>query len=181
MNAATLIATVAGIGRMPQAPGTWGSLAALPLAFLLHGLGGFPLFALATIALFALGIWATNAILPDPNELVHDEATDSWRPANADADPPEVVIDEVVGMLVTLWPLSLGLWMRGTDPWVFPWPGWVGGFLLFRFFDILKPPPIGRFERLPGAWGVMADDVAAGVLAALVVTAAAIVAHGFLM
>jgi phosphatidylglycerophosphatase A len=168
MNAATLIATVGGIGRAPQAPGTWGTLAALPLAFLLHGLGGFPLFALATFGLFALGIWATNAYT-------------TGLGAGADADPPEVVIDEVVGMLVTLWPLSLGLWMRGTDPWVFPWPGWVGGFLLFRFFDILKPPPIRRFERLPGAWGVMADDVVAGVLAALVVTAAAIVAHGFLM
>lgn len=168
MTLSALIATVGGVGRMPQAPGTWGSLAALPLAFALHGLGGFPLFAAATLGLFALGLWATNAYVAETG-------------AGADADPSEVVIDEVVGMLVTLWPLSLGLWMRGTDPWLFPWPGWVGGFLLFRFFDILKPPPIKRFERLPGAWGVMMDDVVAGLFAAAVVTAAAVVAHGVLM
>lgn len=159
-----LIATAGGIGRLPVAPGTWASLAALPLAFLLHGLGGFPLFAFATAAVFAAGMWATPALLSAGCE-----------------DPAEVVIDEVAGMLLTLWPLSLGLWLRGTDPWLFPWPGWVGGFLLFRFFDILKPPPIRRFERLPGAWGVMMDDVVAGLLAAVVVTSAAIVAHGFLM
>lgn len=157
---ARLVATVGGLGTMPIAPGTWAALATLPLAFLLHGLGGFPLFALATVALFALGMWAC---------------------AGAAGDPPEVVIDEVVGMLVALWPLSLGLWLRGTDPWVFPWPGWVLGFLLFRFFDILKPFPVNRAERLPGALGIMADDVVAGVLAGLVGAAAAIVAHGFLM
>lgn len=159
-----LVATVGGIGHVPDGPGTWGSLVALPIAFGLHGLGSFPLVAAATVALFFVGMWATRAYL-----------------AGSDADPPEVVIDEVVGMLVTLWPLSLGLWLRGTDPWVFPWPGWVGGFLLFRFFDILKPPPVSRFDRMPGAWGVMADDVVAGLLAGLVMAAAAIVAHGFLM
>ncbi len=159
---ARMVATVGGIGTLPMAPGTWASLATLPLAFLLHGLGGFPLFALATLALFALGMWAITA-------------------SGAVGDPPEIVIDEVVGMLVALWPLSLGLWLRGTDPWLFPWPGWVLGFVLFRFFDIRKPFPVDRAERMPGALGVMADDVVAGVLAGLVGAAAAVVAHGVLM
>lgn len=159
---ARMVATVGGIGALPMAPGTWASLATLPLAFALHGVGGFPLFMLATIGLFALGMWAVTAM----------GATD---------DPPEVVIDEVVGMLLALWPLSLGLWLRGTDPWLFPWPGWVLGFLLFRFFDIRKPFPVNRAERLPGALGVMADDVVAGVLAGLVGAAAAIVAHGVML
>lgn len=161
---AAFIATVAGIGRAPSAQGTWASLATLPLAFLLHGVGGFPLVAAATAVCGVGGFFAVRIYL-----------------AGGDGDPPEVVIDEVMGMLIALWPLSLGLWLRGVDPWVFPWPGWVGGFLLFRFFDILKPPPIRRLERLPGAWGVMADDALAGVMAGLVTTAAAIVAHGFLM
>lgn len=165
MTPAALIATVGGIGRAPQAPGTWGSLAALPMGFVLHGMGGFPLMAGVTVALFFAGLWACNA----------------YTGGDPQADPPEVVIDEVVGMLITLWPLSLGLWMRGTDPWVFPWPGWVLGFVLFRFFDILKPPPIGRVERIGGAWGVMLDDVVAGLFAALVATAAALVAHGVLL
>ena len=160
---ATLIATLGGIGRAPQAPGTWASLATLPVAFVLHGLGGFPLFAAATGLCAVGGFLAVRAYL-----------------AGGDGDPPEVVIDEMLGMLLALWPLSFGLWLRGVDPWVFPWPGWVGAFLDFRYFDILKPPPIGRLERLPGAWGVMADDALAGVFAGIVVAAAALVAHGFL-
>lgn len=159
-----LIVTLGGVGRAPQAPGTWASLATLPLAFALHGLGGFPLLAAATLLVAVGGYLAVVAYLD-----------------GRDDDPQEIVIDEVLGMLLALWPLSLGLWLRGTDPWVFPWPGWVAGFLLFRFFDILKPPPIRRLERLPGALGVMADDALAGVFAGLVAAAAAIVAHGVLL
>lgn len=159
-----IIVTLGGIGHAPQAPGTWASLATLPIVFVLHGLGGFPLVAAATVLCAVGGFIAVRSYLD-----------------GQDTDPQEVVIDEALGMLLALWPLSLGLWLRGTDPWVFPWPGWVGAFILFRFFDILKPPPIGRLERLPGAWGVMADDALAGLLAALVTAAAAIVAHGFLL
>lgn len=166
MTPAAIAATVAGIGRLPQAPGTWGALATLPLAFALHGLGGFPLFAAATLALLALGVWASGAYVAE---------------TGGPEDPSEVVIDEVVGMLIALWPLSLGLWLRGTDPWLFPWPGWVLGFALFRFFDIRKPWPVNRAERLPGGWGVMMDDVVAGLLAAVFGSAAAIVAHGVLL
>jgi phosphatidylglycerophosphatase A len=160
--AAALTATAGGIGRLPKAPGTWASMAAVPAAWALHALGGFPLLALATVAAFAAGIWAVALYLP----------------AAGDADPSEVVIDEVVGMWLALWPLSLGLWLQDVPGHVFPWPGWALGFAAFRVFDILKPWPVSRAERLPGALGVMADDVVAGVLAALAVTAAAAVAHG---
>jgi phosphatidylglycerophosphatase A len=100
--------------------------------------------------------------------------------AGEDKDPSEIVIDEVVGMWIALWPLSAGLWLGGADPWVFPWPGWVGAFVMFRLFDVWKPGPVGWADRQPGTMGVMLDDVIAGALAAAVVTLAAGVAHGML-
>lgn len=155
------LATMGGVGRLPHGPGTWGSLATIPLAWAIHGLGGFPLFALATAVIFLAGLWAAAAYAPD-------------------ADPPEVVIDEAAGMMLALWPLSLGLWVSGAEPWVFPWPGWLLAFALFRAFDILKPWPVDRLDALPGAWGVMLDDVAAGVIAGFLSAVAAALAHGWL-
>ncbi|RMH49503.1 MAG: phosphatidylglycerophosphatase A [Alphaproteobacteria bacterium] len=159
-----LVATLFGIGHLRPAPGTWGSAAAVPMAWLLHGLGGFPLLALATLATFGLGWWAT------------------WRATDgkAEHDPKEIVIDEVVGQWIALWPLSAGLWHAGVAPWVFPYPGWIGGFLMFRLFDIWKPWPVSAFDRRTTPFGVMMDDVAAGILAAIVVTAAAAIAHGWI-
>jgi phosphatidylglycerophosphatase A len=159
------IALAVGLGRLPQAPGTWGSLGAIPVAWGLHALGGFPLFAAATVAAFAAGFWAVRAYLAESGR----------------DDPSEVVIDEVVGMWLTLWPLSFGLWAQGLPGSVFPWPGWALGFVLFRLLDIRKPGPVRWAERAPGALGVMLDDVVAGLIAALVAAAAAIVAHGALM
>ena len=158
---AAQIATVCGIGRAPAAPGTFGTLAAIPLAWGLHYLGGITLLVIATAALFVAGYWASFEYLAGRKE-----------------DPSEIVIDEVVGMLITLWPLSAGLTMAGSDPGVFPWPGWIGGFLLFRFFDIVKPPPVNWADR-PGPFGVMLDDVVAGALAGGVMLLAAGVAHGW--
>lgn len=158
-----LIATFFGVGLLPGAPGTWGSLAALPLAMLLHYLGGFPLLAAATLAIFFAGWWATAA-----------------ETANGgDHDPSEIVIDEVAGQLVALFPLSAGLWLMDRPPQVFPWPGWVAAFVLFRFFDIVKPFPVSWADRKPTPLGVMLDDIVAGVLAALVVLVSAAVAHGW--
>ena len=68
--------------------------------------------------------------------------------------------------------------MMGAAPSVFPWPGWVGGFLMFRFFDIVKPPPVSWCDR-PGHWGVMLDDVVAGILAGALMLLAAGVSHGW--
>ena len=157
-----LIVTGGGLGLIPKAPGTWGSLGALPRTWVLHGLGGLWLVAAATALVFVVGVWATHVYLGGGAE-----------------DPSEVVIDEIAGQMLALWPLSFGLTHATVDPWLFPWPGWVGGFLLFRFFDIVKPPPVSWLDR-PGAWGVMLDDLAAGVLAAVVVTIAAGVAHGWI-
>lgn len=159
------LATLFGLGMKVPAPGTWGSLAALPLAYLLHWLGGFPLFAAGLAVVTALAWIATR---------------DYMAGLTDQADPQEVVIDEVAGQMLALLPLSLGLWLAGTPSHVFPWAGWVGGFLMFRAFDILKPPPISTVERLPGPVGVMADDLLAGVAAALVVTLAAAISHGWL-
>ena len=157
-----LIATWFGVGRLRPAPGTWGSAAALPLGFVLHGLGGFPLVAVATIVIFAVGWWATAAATRGQD----------------DHDPSEIVIDEVAGQLIAPWPLSAGLWFAGQPAWVFPYPGWVGAFLMFRLFDIWKPGPVGWADRLHTPLGVMLDDVIAGLMAAVVVASAAALAHG---
>jgi phosphatidylglycerophosphatase A len=161
MNAARQLATVFGIGFLPGAPGTWASLATIPLGWALHAAGGFTLVAIATVVLALAGYWATDRYLDGRAE-----------------DPSEVVIDEVVGMLIALWPLSFGLTHIGAAPHVWPWPGWVVGFLMFRFFDIVKPPPVGWADRMQIPLGVMLDDVLAGLLAAVVVLVAGWVAHG---
>jgi phosphatidylglycerophosphatase A len=158
------IATFGYVGLMPFAAGTWGSLAALPIGYLLHRAGGFPLLALATLLAYALGHLATRIETFEQRDL----------------DPSHIVIDEVVGQWIALMPLSLGLWLAGAPPQVFPWPGWVFGFLLFRVFDIWKPGPVGWADRRKGPTGVMLDDVFAGLIAAAVVTLMAAVAHGWL-
>jgi phosphatidylglycerophosphatase A len=162
MRLSRIIATVGGVGLLRPAPGTWGSAAAVPLGYVLHGLGGFALLLFATVAVFGAGYWAA---------LAEERATGAH-------DASEIVIDEVVGIWIALMPLSVGLTHAGADPWVFPWPGWVGAFVLFRLFDIWKPGPVGWADRKPGAFGVMLDDVIAGIFAAVGVAAAAAIAHG---
>lgn len=160
-----LIATVGYAGLLRPAPGTWGSLVALPLAWLLHWLGGLPLFLFALAFVFIVGLWA----------VAREVA------GKADADPAEIVVDEVVGQWIALVPLSAGLWFANVPGHVFPWPGWVGGFLMFRLFDIWKPWPVSWADRRHDALGVMLDDVIAGLMAAVCVAVAAAVAHGLLM
>jgi phosphatidylglycerophosphatase A len=165
---AEAIATWLYTGKSPKAPGTVGSLATLPLAYLLHLAGGAYLYVVGIALAFFVGLWATRVEL-ERRAAAGEEAH----------DPGDIVIDEVAGQLIAIAPLSIALTMMDTPAHVFPWPGWVGGFVMFRFFDILKPPPVSWAERLPGAMGVMLDDVVAGVLAALVMLAAAAVAHGW--
>ncbi|MFS4438955.1 phosphatidylglycerophosphatase A [Paracoccaceae bacterium GXU_MW_L88] len=157
------IATLFGIGHLKPAPGTWGSAASLILGLIAHLIGGFPLLALLTLAATLLGFWSVAQIVG----AGHD-------------DPSEIVIDEMAGQLLALWPLSFGLWHAGFDTSVIisAWPGWVGAFLLFRLFDIWKPFPVSRADNLPGALGVMLDDLVAGGIAALIIAIGARLAHG---
>lgn len=161
---ARMIATVLYVGTLRPAPGTWGSLAALPLMWLLHQLGGFPLVVIATLAVFALGWWATI------------EATRG----EADHDPSEIVIDEVAGQWLALWPVSFGAAFMGADVLAL-WPGWIAGFFLFRLYDITKPGPVGWADRKHTPLGVMLDDMIAGLLAALTVIALGALWHGFMI
>jgi phosphatidylglycerophosphatase A len=133
---AVWLATVLGIGRIPFAPGTFGSIPGLFLAVWLHHLG-VPWFVEAGIivVVFAAGTWAAG------------EAERYFQLT----DPGPVVIDEVLGMLVTLAFMPVNA------------TGALVGFVLFRVFDIVKPFPARNLERLPGGLGIMADDFAAGV------------------
>lgn len=138
-----LIATWFGVGLLRPAPGTWGSIAALPLgAVLAYWLGPWVLAA-GALAVFLVGWWASNGLI-------------ARLPAGASHDLPSIVVDEVAGQLIALLPAAFSPVLFGVS------------FALFRMFDISKVGPIGYVERrLPGGLGVMADDVVAGVLAAI--------------
>jgi phosphatidylglycerophosphatase A len=134
---ALAVATFGYVGFFPIAPGTAGSLAALVLFAFVRWIG-LPAVELAVIpVVLVVGVWAASGA----------EATLARK------DPGPVVIDEVLGMLITLalQPVSLS--------------GVVIGFLLFRVFDIVKPYPAGRLEHLHGGLGIMLDDAMAGVYA----------------
>ncbi|PIE12726.1 MAG: phosphatidylglycerophosphatase A [Rhodobacterales bacterium] len=147
-----LIATFFYVGHLRPAPGTWGSLAALPVAWALFQLGGWPAVAVGAVVAFFAGWWATAV----------------ETRGMADHDPSEIVIDEVAGQWIALIPVMVGATHAGADVLAL-WPGWVVGFLAFRAFDILKPGPIGRADRRGDALGVMLDDIFAGIAAALTV------------
>lgn len=133
------LASGCGVGYLPWAPGTWGSLFALPLCFLLSRLEA-SLYWMVLLAIVALAIVAAGAA-----EKILDRK-----------DPGVVVIDEVAGMLVT---------MIGAPPTL---AAYGAGFLLFRFFDIVKPFPVRWADRhLNGGVGIVLDDLLAGVYALL--------------
>ena len=160
---AQLIATVMGVGYIRPAPGTWGSLVALPWGWLLHVVGGFPLLATGALAAFAMGWWATSAMTKGTQEH----------------DPSEIVVDELVGQWIAIFPLSWSAWTMELNILAL-WPGWIAAFALFRLFDIWKPGPVGWADRRNDALGVILDDVIAGVFAALGVVVLAALYHGFL-
>jgi phosphatidylglycerophosphatase A len=135
-----------GSGLAPMAPGTFGTLAAVPLYWFL--LQGLPLpWLLAVIAVsFVVGIWLCDATAKDLG--VHDH--------------PGIVWDEFVGLWISCIALPAG------------WPWLVAAFVLFRFFDILKPWPIRWLDtRVPGGLGIMVDDVLAGIFALVLLQLAA--------
>lgn len=140
-RAAWAIATLFGLGHMRPAPGSWGSLAA---ALIAPWLG--PALIPATPMAAALGLWAAGR---------------RGRRTGL-ADDPRIVVDELAGQWLALWPV---LWMPGPVP---DWARLAIGFALFRFFDIVKPGPVAWADRrVTGGLGVMLDDLIAGALAAI--------------
>jgi phosphatidylglycerophosphatase A len=135
------IASVGGVGYIPVASGTFGSAVGL-FAWAVVPQSAWAQ-AIAIAALFAIGSWSGGVAEH------HFGRT----------DPPQVVIDEVMGMLITLFLNPVG------------WIGAVAAFLLFRIFDVVKPFPSNRLERLPGGIGVMADDAMAAIYANLALRA----------
>jgi phosphatidylglycerophosphatase A len=130
-----LIATFFGIGKIPLAPGTWASLAAAPCWYFLMDR---PLVQVgALVGVFFLGVLTTGILEKSMGEK----------------DPSCAVIDEVLGMGVAL----VGIPKE--------WPFIIMAVILFRIFDIWKPIPIRRLEKLPGGWGIMTDDLMAGLYA----------------
>jgi len=135
MRLGLFIATCGYLGYVPVAPGTFGSAAGL-VVFAAVRWSGSPALELAVIILlFAVGVWSANAA----------------ERHFGGVDPAPVILDEVVGMLITLAFLPVNV------------TGAVVGFLLFRLFDVVKPWPANRLEALHGGLGVMADDAMAGV------------------
>lgn len=134
------IATCGYIGYVPVAPGTFGSAAGLLVFAAVRSSGSQVVEVLAIVVLFLIGIWSGT-------EAEHHFGG---------IDPAPVVMDEVVGMLITLAFLPVN------------WMGALVGFLVFRVLDVYKPWPAARFERLPGGLGVMADDGMAAVYGNLV-------------
>ncbi len=142
----SLIATWFGSGLLPKAPGTWGSLAALPFGFAIVAYTGTWGLAVATVVATLIGVWAAGVY-----------AARSGR-----EDPQSVVIDEVAGQWLALLPAALDLRL------------FVVAFLAFRFFDIVKVWPARTIDRdMKGGWGIMLDDIAAGLYAAALTYAVA--------
>ncbi|MDP1569538.1 MAG: phosphatidylglycerophosphatase A [Vicinamibacterales bacterium] len=138
-----IIATAGGSGYFPIAPGTIGSAVGVLVFLAVRAAGAWWFEAAALVTTLVVGAWAST---------VAEEALER-------KDPGPVVIDEVLGMLATMIfvPLSVATV--------------AAGFLLFRVFDVLKPFPANRLERVPRGWGIMLDDLAAGVYANLVLQA----------
>lgn len=138
---ATAVATFFGIGRLRPGPGTWASLVTTGVWWLLAShlapAVHVPVLAVLIALVLAVGIPASTL-----------EARGCGK-----KDPSHVVIDEVAGQLLTLFACPI------------VWRALLAGFILFRVFDILKPPPIRRLERLPEGTGVVVDDLGAGVYA----------------
>ena len=132
-----LLGTAAGLGLFPVAPATLASLAAVLVYAAVPMDGDSPAFIALICGSLAVGPWACGSLI-----------------AADDPDPKRAVWDEVAGMWLTC------LFLPKTLPWL------AAAFVLFRVLDVLKPWPIRRFERLPGGYGIMADDVAAGVVGA---------------
>ena len=138
-RAGWVLGTWFGCGMSPVAPGTVGTLGTLPLYYLVRSGGHLAVLATAAVVT-AVGVWASNVVVADSKQK----------------DPQRIVIDESAGVLISL--AAAPMTTKGV----------IAAVVLFRLFDITKPPPCRRLEHLPAGWGVMMDDVGAGVWAVLV-------------
>jgi phosphatidylglycerophosphatase A len=149
---ALFISTFAYVGYAPFAPGTFGSAAGLAVFYAVRSTGSTSIEGAVIVVLFAVGIWA---------------GTVSEHHFGG-VDPGPIVLDEVVGMLITLFLLPVNT------------TGAIAGFFVFRVLDVIKPFPSARFESLPGGLGVMADDGMAAVYGNLVMRGLMALAPGWL-
>ena len=145
-----LLATGLNVGKIPWAPGTFGALWGIPLACILHGLPS-AVMAAALLLLILGSVWISGHAAV----LIGEE------------DPPIIVIDEVAGMAVSLCMFPCTIIHAAAC------------FFLFRLFDIWKPGPVDSLQRLPRGWGVVMDDVLAGVMAAAVVQAGVVISYAW--
>ena len=149
-----IIATFFYTGYLRPAPGTWGSLAALLIGFLVVQTTGLYGLLICIAASFILGWWSTATLVK----------------GNDDHDPAEIVIDEVLGQWISILPLAVFAQQFEISIWY-----WVLSFGTFRLFDIAKPGLVGWADRQVGPLGVMLDDVIAGIMAASVISLVMIV------
>ena len=148
-----------GVGYLPLAPGTWGSVLALVFYAFLHGYW-FPQTDLPEGALL-IGFLLAQLVV-----VVAVTVIGTWAASRAERllqikDPGKVVIDEVAGQLIALMAVPGGLWNMPDAI------AWWAAFILFRFFDIVKPYPARKLEGIRGGIGIMADDIVAGLYAFL--------------
>jgi len=148
------IATFFYIGFLRPAPGTWGSIAAIVLAYTFMITMGFSSFLFILLFTIIVGFWSTKNYIKKSSEK---------------SDPSEVVIDEVIGQWITVLPIG---YILEIDEFLKDglWFVWLWAFVCFRFFDIMKLGLIGWADNLDGALGVLLDDILAGIAAGLTVT-----------
>ncbi len=148
------IATFFYIGFLRPAPGTWGSIAAIGLAYIFLITMGFSSFLFILVFTIIIGFWSTKNYINKSSEK---------------SDPSEVVIDEVIGQWITVLPIG---YIQEIDEFLIDerWFFWLWAFVSFRFFDIIKLGVIGWADNLDGALGVLLDDILAGIAAGLTVT-----------
>ncbi|MHC4320677.1 MAG: phosphatidylglycerophosphatase A family protein [Planctomycetota bacterium] len=152
-----IIATWFGSGLLPKAPGTWGSLAAFPFAYIISVYTCPYALIFGTVALFFIGIWSSNKI----------EKSAQIK------DPGFIVVDEVVGQWIALLPLPfLYSFLNPNSFYLFSAPMAAVAFIAFRIFDIWKPWPVNYADKnFSGGYGIMFDDVIAGMYALIVTSA----------
>lgn len=154
-----IVATWFGSGLLPKAPGTWGSLAAIPFAYIISVYTCTYALVFGTVALFFIGIWASDKI----------------EKSAQTKDPRFIVVDEVVGQWIALLPLPfLYSFLDPNSFYLFPAPIAAVAFIAFRIFDIWKPWPVNFADKnVSGGYGIMLDDVIAGMYALIVTSAMA--------